>query len=109
MRKHSSESRNMFCCSKCPVLAHTLLAVALCKTFLRLCYGCPNGAVTNHGSTGHEWKEWQYVYSTRAITVTVTYTETLTEGGGGGRGESGSTCRVHDSYCVFHGYSDRGG
>ena len=36
----------------------------------------------------------------------MSYTDTLTEGG---RGESGSTCTVHASYCVLHGYSDRGG
>ena len=62
----------------------------LCQSY----YGCPNGTVTNHGSTGHEWREWQYVYNTRAVTVTVTYTDTLTEGGVGRRG-SGSTCTVH--------------
>ena len=65
-------------------------------------------------------REWQYVYSTRTATVTVYYTDTLTEWGRGervavhvqftvpytdtltegGRGECGSTCTVHDSYCV---------
>ena len=40
------------------------------------------------------------------VQFTVSYTDTLTEGG---RGESGSTCTVHDSYCVLHGYTDRGG
>ena len=40
------------------------------------------------------------------VQFTVSYTDTLTEGG---KGESGSTCTVHDSYCVLHGYSDRGG
>ena len=39
-------------------------------------------------------------------TVTVSNRDTLTEGS---RGESGSTCTVHDSYCVLHGYSDRAG
>ena len=47
-------------------------------------YGCPNGTVTKHGSTGHEWREWQNMYSTRTATVTVSYMDTLT---GGGRGE----------------------
>ena len=59
----------------------TVNAHPLCQSY----YGCPNGTVTNHGSTGHEWREWQYVYSTRAVTVTVTYTDTLTEGGRGER------------------------
>ena len=46
------------------------------------------------------------MYNTRTATVTVSYTDTLTEGG---RGEIGSTCTVHDSYCVLHRYSDTGG
>ena len=58
----------------------TVNAHPLCLSY----YGCPNGTVTNQGSTVHEWREWQYVYSTHAATVTVSYTDTLTEGGGGG-------------------------
>ena len=66
----------------------TVNAHPLCQSY----YGCPNGTVTKYGSIGHEWREWQNVYSIRAVTFTVTYTDTLTEGG---RGESGSTCTVH--------------
>ena len=55
----------------------TVNAHPLCQSY----YGCPNGTVTKQGSIGHEWREWQNVYSTRTATVTVSYKDTLTGGG----------------------------
>ena len=77
----------------------TVNAHPLCQNY----YGCPNGTVTKHCSTGHEWREWQNVCSTRAVTVTVTYMDTLTEGS---RGESGSTCTVTRTATVTVSYMD---
>ena len=82
----------------------TVNAHPLCQSY----YGCPNGTVTKHGSTGHEWREWQNVYITRAVTFTVTYMDTLTEGVGERVAVRVQYTCCH-SYCVLHGYSDRGG
>ena len=70
---------------------------------------CVLHGYSDRGGVGE--REWQYVYSTHTATVTVSYTDTLTEGGGG-VGERVAV-RVQytycHSYCVLHGYSDRGG
>ena len=49
------------------------------------------------------------MYSTRTATVTVSYTDTLTEGGRGERVAVRVQYTYCHSYCVLHGYSDRGG
>ena len=81
----------------------TVNAHPLCQSY----YGCPNGTVTKQGSIGHEWREWQNVYSTRTATVTVSYKDTLT--GGGERVAVRVQHTYCHSYCVLQRYSDRGG
>ena len=50
------------------------------------------------------------MYSTRTATVTVSYIDTLTEGGGVGERVAVRVQYMYcHSYCVLHGYSDRGG
>ena len=48
------------------------------------------------------------MYSTRTATVTVSYTDTLTEGGRGEKVAVRVQYTYCHSYCVLHGYSDRG-
>ena len=79
----------------------TVNAHPLCQSY----YGCPNGTVTKHGNTRHEWREWQNVYSTRAVTVTVTDTDTLT----GGVGERVTVHVLPQLLCLTRILSQGGG